>query len=113
MRLGFCRDQMCAAVGNSKEFVRTDIENKKTYYYDFCLKPLKLIVEYNGIYFHPRDIDEWRRKDISFEDALHKDTQKLDFIRALGYDVIVVWEDDDVECKIKEIVDYAKAKMVK
>lgn len=111
----FCEllcDMNCQ-LGDLREFARTDFEFNKSYFYDFCLKPLKIIVEYNGIYFHPRNREDWRRKDLTFDEALAKDLRKISFIEDLGYKVFVIWEDDDIEIKINEVINYAKAQLDK
>ena len=110
-KLGFLRTEMNCQLGNLREFARTDFEFERSYFYDFCLRPLKIIVEYNGLYYHPRDPQTWRRKDLSFEDALAKDERKMSFIENLGYKTFIIWEDDDIETKLSEIIDYAKTIM--
>lgn len=112
-KMGFIKADMNCQLGDLREFARTDFEFNKSYFYDFCLKPLKIIVEYNGIYFHPRNREDWRRKDLTFDEALAKDLRKISFIEDLGYKVFVIWEDDDIETKINEVINYAKAQLDK
>ena len=112
-KMGFVKADMNCQLGDLREFARTDFEFNKSYFYDFCLKPLKIIVEYNGIYFHPRNREDWRRKDLTFDEALAKDLRKISFIEDLGYKVFVIWEDDDIETKINEVINYAKTQLDK
>lgn len=50
---------------------------------------------------------------MTFDEALAKDLRKISFIEDLGYKVFVIWEDDDIETKINEVIDYAKTQLDK
>jgi len=110
-KLGFKKTDFLFASNKFNELVRTDLTTGITYFYDFCLKPLKLIIEFNGIYWHARNKEEWRRTNITYEEALLYDKNKIYFMEQLGYNIIIVWEDDDYNKKLEEIVNYVKTKM--
>jgi len=92
--------------GNS-EICLIDVDLKKHYYYDFCITENKLIVEFNGIMFHPKDKNDifWKQlytnKD-SFTIA-EKDKRKYDVAVEQGFIVIVVWEDDEFKTNLNKI----------
>ena len=89
-----------------QEFCKWDSENKRPYFYDFVIPELKLCVEYNGVKFHPREGDvEWVGLfGETYEYKLNYDKRKIKVIEDCGYNVIVVWEDDNLDKKIKDIV---------
>ena len=86
--------------------IKDKIENKRPYFYDFVIPELKLCVEYNGVKFHPREGDvEWVGLfGETYEYKLNYDKRKIKVIEDCGYNVIVVWEDDNLDKKIKDIV---------
>lgn len=110
---------------DSIENVQYGIKNEKAiyneisqtcYFYDFFIKKLKLIIEYNGIKWHPKSID-----DINFSHPYdkinnstyyyNKDVHKLNTAKKYGYNVIVIWEDDTDKIntcieEIKKIIKY-------
>lgn len=74
------------------------------YAYDFLLDK-KIIIEYNGRYWHcdPRFYKEdyWHSKKKQFASQIwEKDKKKRDLAENLGYKLIVLWEDD-----IKKLTD--------
>lgn len=86
-------------ISGSKEFVLTDFNNDRSYFYDFVIKSKKIIVEYNNLFWHPRKREEWRGigdYDKIFEYQEIK--EKLAISR--GYVVYYVWNDDNLIEKI-------------
>lgn len=94
------------------EFCKWDFENKKPYFYDFVIPEIKLCVEYNGIKFHPKEGDiDWKGLyGDTYEYKIKYDKRKCDVIKSYGFDIIIVWEDDDMNNKFDEIVDLCKKK---
>ena len=111
-KMGVSRDKFNFGITGSSEYVRTNAEIKKTYFYDFVVRDLNIAVEYNGLYWHPRNIDEWRGYGDFYEKTDYDET-KNKFIEELGFKLFVIWEDDNFKQKIEEIVEYAKTRMVK
>jgi hypothetical protein len=101
---------------NSKEICIYDKEKKYRYYYDFYIKSLNLIIEYNGEKFHPNyskyDIDYLKStfkhpyaKDFNVESLIEKDKEKIEFAIRNGYDIHIIWSSDDFKIeKIKKII---------
>lgn len=51
-RRGYARDDILFGVSGSYEF--SLLQDSRIYYYDFLIKPLNLIIEFNGVLFHAR-----------------------------------------------------------
>ena len=76
------------------EYFLWDYDNKKIYFYDFCIPELNFMVEYNGIMFHPR------QKDTIFttvEESVEKDNRKDKLAKLNGFDLYWYWENIDNE----------------
>jgi hypothetical protein len=76
------------------EYFLWDYENKKIYFYDFYIPELNIVIEYNGIMFHPRKADTIF---VKVADSLEKDTNKERACRDRGIDFFVFWENIDDE----------------
>lgn len=95
-------------------FPHFSIEKEKRigkYRVDIIIDELKTIVEYNGSYWHadPRKYKKdyfHKKKGLLAEEIWKNDKLRLKELKALGYNVIVVWEDDylsDKKTIFKEI----------
>ena len=75
------------------------------YLYDFCYN--KKIIEYNGDYWHANptiyDENDEVRKDITAKQIWEYDQRKINFAKAHGYQILVIWDKDYVHDKIKII----------
>jgi len=105
-----------------KEFFIYDHENKKINFYDLCIKDIKLIVEYNGIMFHPNknllSEKEWNTwynvysgKTADEQKIIDNYKQQLALSKKFNY--IIIWENESFEQskniiinKILEIYEY-------
>ena len=70
-----------------------------TFYVDFALG--NKVIEYNGDYWHAnpalheeKTVIKFRHKIMTAESIWERDAKRLDFIKAKGYEVKVVWEAD-------------------
>lgn len=84
-----------------KEFGRYDENHDRFYFYDFVIPSIKFCVEFNGDIYHANptkfskdDIPKFPGNTKTAEQIWNKDQTKVDFLKALGYTVVVVWEDD-------------------
>jgi hypothetical protein len=84
--------------GNKKKELKLfNEEFLEIYYYD-CFDPVSnVIVEFNGVAYHPRE----DQKDFfnvasnkNYEQSFVKDQRKIDFAKSLGYIVHIVWSDE-------------------
>jgi very-short-patch-repair endonuclease len=73
----------------------------------------KLIIEYNGLYWHAREGNEenWNSNIKTFDESIEYDKIKKNFIEEKGYVIIYVWEDENFDERRKEIIDYVKARL--
>ena len=96
-RLGIKREDIYLGVNGSREFFIKDnsVQYNTGKFYDFTIKSLKIIVEYNGIYWHPRKIEEWRNP-ADYNTALDADLYKEKLAKNFGMDYYIIWSD---ECK--------------
>lgn len=90
----------------NKEFGRYDQTNRKYYFYDFTCSQRKKIIEFNGIFFHPKsEFDESFRNpfnpDLTAQDAYNNEQIKLNLMKSFGYDILIVWEDEYYKDRIK------------
>jgi hypothetical protein len=101
-KLGFKRTDIYWGISGSREYA-THVKGKN-FFYDFTIKSKKIIIEYNNLFWHPREPEEWFGFGDYFAKKLY-DAIKCDTIREQGYKVIIVWNDDNLEEKQKEILD--------
>ena len=69
------------------------------YRFDFCLPDQNLVLEYHGTYWHadPRKYEPSYynvKKGKTAEEIWRHDADRLDYVRSIGYDTSVVWEED-------------------
>jgi very-short-patch-repair endonuclease len=83
---------------NSEYRVMYNKEKRRNYFYDFCITSLKLIIEFDGAYWH------------SLKGAKERDAHKQKIIEDLGFKVIRVNELDYYEDKEK-LIDYCVDKV--
>ena len=81
-------------------------------FYDFCIPELKLIIEYHGIKFHPNknklsisQFNEWTQllSKKPANEIFKNDEFKKELAIKHGYDIFIVWENDNMESKIIEL----------
>lgn len=82
---------------NRKEFF---LSKDKFYLYDFTIKSLKFIVEFNGHVFHPKSLNQLdfnHPYGISLTESFNNDKRKLDLAKSFGYNVYVIWDTETPE----------------
>lgn len=92
--------------GENREYWLRTQENQY-YFYDFVIPEIKLIVEYNGTGWHYRDDETWERYAIlkdKKDQVKERDLDKVLLAETQGYNIIVVWSDEDMETRHKEIM---------
>lgn len=91
-----------------KEWFIYDTNTKKIKLYDFCIKSLNIIVEYNGSIWHYNPNYNYS-KDLPYgmdmESNKKKDEYKRNLAISNGFDYYEVYDTDDLEAKAKEIAD--------
>ncbi len=94
-------------VGKSNEwFISFD---KNFFLYDFTIKSLKIIIEYHGIKFHPKEGQiDWKPifGNMSYEEKLSLDNIKENIAKEKGFKYFKVYSDEDLKNKQNEIIEY-------
>ena len=113
-RRGFLSSDIFWGIQGSKEyFIRNSNDIK---FYDFCVPKLKIIIEYNGSYYHPRKKDI-ENNNINFvnckniEEVLslyNKDQEKIKLAESNGYKVLQLWGEDGSDNNIKKGIEFLK-----
>lgn len=99
-REGFKRDDIQCNLNKGELFIR---EVDQIYFYDFCLKPKRMIIEFNGEHVHARketmteeEFSSWRHaySKISASEYLEKNSKKIEAAQKRGYNLYEVWSKD-------------------
>lgn len=82
---------------------------ERYYFYDLCFSQRKLVIEYHGDYWHanPNIYEETWVHPVTKKTAKEiweYDETKISTIRNLGFDVVIVWESDDEDVAIQDIM---------
>jgi len=93
-------DDVYLGVENNKEYFIKD--KKNIYFYDFTLKNKKIIIEYNGSYWHPNwekheineSIKKFKNKIVDPIKVINKDKEKINIAINNGFEVLILWEED-------------------
>lgn len=79
-------------VSGSTEF--SLMGDERVYFYDFLIKPLKVLIEYNGVLFHARNETDTLLFGHNALDIMKKDQLKEEVALRNGFRLFVVWSDD-------------------
>ena len=95
----------------NKEFGKFDTINNKYYFYDFVISNINFCLEYNGNYYHANPdmyTEDFINKHMGLtaKEIWKKDEIKNQFISGLGFNVHIIWESDDEESKIEDILNH-------
>lgn len=98
----------------NKQFFIYDKNIKKIFTYDFVSKINKKVIEFNGDYWHCNPIkykEDFfnKRKQMFAKDIWEYDKDRINKIKKLGYNVIVIWESDynnNKEQTIQKCIDF-------
>jgi len=101
-------DDIFIGSGKSSEyFLRNE---KDIYFYDFTIKSKKIIIEYNGVLFHPKnEKSDWvnpMNRKLSSVEAYNKQKKKIQTAVDRGFSVFEIWSDDDN--KIEKCLEFIK-----
>ncbi len=81
------------------------VKNESIYFYDFTVKNINLIIEYNGIHVHPVDENnlKWRHAYTNENASLvkKKDNHKINIAKNKGFNIIEIWSDHAFEENIE------------
>lgn len=102
----------------NKEFGKYDKENSKYYFYDFVIVKdnLKFCIEYNGDFYHanPNVYNENflnKHMNLTAKEIWIKDEIKNNTIINEGFDLYIIWESDDIDQHIENIINIINEKV--
>jgi hypothetical protein len=104
-RLGLRRDEIYFGINGSREFFIRDnnLQENGGKFYDFCIPKLKIIVEYHGTFWHPRNLNEWKNPWTDYDTAKSNDDYKKSLANSRNMCYHIVWSDDNHKNKLEEI----------
>jgi hypothetical protein len=109
---GIEKNDIYFGIDGSKEFfIRKPGSKNSGRFFDFAIPKINLVVEYNGVFWHPRNEEEWRNPWILFDDAMLIETEKADMCKARGYSLFTIWSDDDKISKLNELQNEIRKRM--
>lgn len=88
---------------NGERWLR-DIELKLLYFYDFTLLKQKIIIEFNGIKYHPKPDYTWTEGspwNLCPVTIREKDLRKIKLAESKGFSVLEIWSDEDAETNLE------------
>lgn len=82
--------------GDRNEYFIRD--NNNIYFYDFVIRSKKIIIEYNGIAFHPKfeNIETFKpiMTELSSLEIYNRQMYKVELAKKFGFKVLEIWSDD-------------------
>ena len=105
-------------VDGNKEYYLND--GTSIYFYDFAIPELKIIVEYNGSAFHPNlerltpdEVQQWTClfSRHTANEVIAYDTAKRQVAINKGFDIVVIWDADNIASAINKIEDLIRSKL--
>jgi hypothetical protein len=102
------------------EYFDTKLNKKRKFYYDFIDLKNRIIIEYNGLRWHPNknkmtkeQYDNWYHpfdKDLKKEELEEKEILKENIAKNNKFNYIIIWDCDDITDNINYISNYYKSK---
>ena len=106
-KLGIQKDDILWGITGSREFA-TCYEGRN-FFYDFTIKSLKLVIEFHGTFWHPREPEEWLNSSYyDYDSKKMYDEIKKRAIIDRGFEYCIVWSDDNFNVKNNDIISYIK-----
>lgn len=84
--------------GIRKEFYLWDNIFKRIYFYDFTIRSKKIIIEFNGCWFHAKTREE-------NPESFDRDQRKLNLAKENGFITFVVWDDCPIRENQKKLIE--------
>lgn len=108
-RFGLKKEDIYWGIKGSKEFV-THL-NGRNYFYDFTIKSLKVIIEYNNLFWHPREDMKFQSSYYEYDAKILYDKIKIEAMTDRGFDLFIVWNDDNFKEKSEELLNIIERKL--
>lgn len=103
---------------NKKEYFLS--ANKQFYLYDFVIREHKIIIEYNGSAWHPNPnwesskLEQWKHpitRVNATEFLTNYYNKKIELAQNLGFDILIIYEDDINEYNINKCKEFILNKL--
>jgi very-short-patch-repair endonuclease len=107
IKLGISIDDIYIGYNEKNEYFLRDDDN--IFFYDFTIISKKIIIEYNGVAFHPKtENSKWSNpfNSISAYDAYNKQSIKKKLAEDSGFSILEIWSDEDGN--IDKCLDFIK-----
>jgi hypothetical protein len=116
--INFKENKVFLEIEKSFPFFLYDKQNSRSYCYDFCLinTETKLIIEFNGIKWHPKldqhSIEEYKKiscflkSDKKILEKYNYDKERKRIAIDNGFSYLEIWDDDEPEKNIKKIESF-------
>jgi len=108
-QMGFHKNDICWGIRGSKEFCT--MHEGKSYFYDFTIKSIRYIIEYNGSFWHSHPDTDYRGF-LDEQSIIDKDRLKKKIMSERDYTITEVWDfEDEVAARkriLEEIKNYAR-----
>lgn len=111
------KDIFWGSRGSREFFLRKD----RFYFYDFTILPLKVIIEYNGLLWHPSlthmsrdDFEKWSHpfeKGITAQDKVKFDIIKNSLAIERGFSLLEVWNTDNLDVELNRVISFLADKL--
>jgi len=108
-------EELYIGIENKKEYFLYDKKEDNFYLYDFTLRNQKIIIEYNGVTFHPNKNklteSEWKTwsepySNMKADEKYNYDQIKIKYAEKHGFKILEIWSDETVEDNINIIKDF-------
>ena len=104
---------------DTNEYMLYDHKMTTVYFYDFCLKDLMIIIEFNRIMYHPHytitgdDLENWSSLFYKIPGPVQRarDLRKEELAKENGFDYLVIWDNDEIESSINKAINLIKSKI--
>jgi very-short-patch-repair endonuclease len=102
-KMGFSRNDILWGIKGSKEFAHNSKEIGNVFY-DFTIKSIKYIIEYNGSLWHSHPDFEYKGF-LDVDKIIEKDYIKKKILEDKGYKIRYIWDFEDKNKRCAEILD--------
>jgi hypothetical protein len=111
-KLGIPKEKIYLGISGSREYFIRDESLLKNggKFYDFTISCINLIIEYNGTFWHAREIENWKNPWTDYQSSINDDLYKKTLAESKFMSYHVVWSDEDLLSKLNFFKELIKEK---